>query len=376
MRKVLLLAPMSSVHERFNIANINVLKKMNCELHIAANFKLDEHTQRYEQELQQEQIITHHIPFQRSSLRKNLKCIPTLKELFRHEQFDMVHCHTETGGILTRMSMNVCKKTKYLYTPHGMSFYKGSSLKSQLIYRPIEKWICNAMSANLAMNEEEYQTLYKWNEKTAYYIHGIGVRLDTIQEIQVDRKNKRSQFGIPEDATLLLSVGELNKNKNHSTILKALQHMEEKPNNLYYMVCGEGVLKNNLLEQAKRNDTDWELILPGYRYDIAEIFNIADVFVFPSYHEGLAVAMMQAMAAGLPIVCSKIRGNVDLVKAEKGGFLCKPSDYQGFALYLKRLFKNEKLREEMGKYNLEEVGKYAICNVEKETESIYKSVLD
>ena len=190
MKKVLLLAPMSSVHERFNIANINVLKKMNCELHIAANFKLDEHTRRYEQELQQEQIITHHIPFQRSSLRKNLKCIPTLKELFRNEQFDMVHCHTETGGIITRMSMNACKKTKFLYTPHGMSFYKGSSLKSQLIYKPIEKWICNAMSANLAMNEEEYQILCKWNKRSACYIHGIGVRLDTIQDIQIDRKNK------------------------------------------------------------------------------------------------------------------------------------------------------------------------------------------
>lgn len=376
MKKVLLLAPMSSVHERFNIANINVLRKMNCELHIAANFELDEHTQKYERELQQDQIITHHIPFKRSSLKKNLKCITAMKELFKREQFDMVHCHTETGGILTRMSMKACKKTKYVYTPHGMSFYNGSSLKSQLVYKTIEKWICNAMHANLAMNKEEYQVLCKWNKETACFIHGIGVQLDTIQRIHVDRENKRKEFGIPEDATLLLSVGELNENKNHSTILNALNHMKERPENVYYMICGEGMLRDELIEQAKENNMDGQLILPGYRYDIAEIFNIADVFVFPSYHEGLSVALMQAMAAGLPIVCSNIRGNVDLIHEGEGGFLCASNDSKGFAKYIQTLFANEDLRVQMGKYNLIEVKKYAIENVEQETEVIYRGVLE
>src|SRR5690606_17079104 len=91
--------------------------------------------------------------------------------------------------------------------------------------------------------------------------------------------------------------------------------------------------------------------LLGFRSDIDELTNISDLFVFPSFREGLSLALMEAMSSGLPIVCSKIRGNMDLVENESGGFLINPSDIQGFASAIEKVKQDNLLRESMAKIN-------------------------
>ena len=372
MIKALLLAPMSSVHERFNVANIEALKSLGYEIHIASNFSFCGHDEEYKNSLDKQQIITHQIPFVRGSLLKNLKVIPQLKELLKNGKFDVVHCHTETGGILTRLSMSACKSAKYVFTPHGMSFYKGSSIKSQMIYYPIEKWICKMMSANLAMNSEELAVLQKWNENTAKFIHGIGVDIKSIDNISVNIEQKRREFGISADAELILSIGELNENKNHEVVIKAISQIENNEN-IYYMICGEGEKRDELMSLAKECGIAERFILTGYRYDVKEILKTADLFVFPSFHEGLAVSLMEAMRTPLPIVCSKIRGNVDLIQDGKGGYLCEPTDIKSITHLLDKLLNNEQLCNDFKRINFENAENYSIESVIEEISKIYSA---
>ncbi len=374
MSKALLLAPMSSVHERFNIANINALKELGCDIHLAANFEVDAHSREYGNEVKNRGISIHNIPFERASLKKNFACIPSIKNLLKEEKFDIVHCHTETGGILTRFAMTEYPKAKYLYTPHGMSFYKGSSLKSQCIYKPIEKFICSKMDINFAMNSEEYSYLCKWNKSTAEFVHGAGVDFEPIFGAAVNKKEKCKEFGIPDGKKILLSVGELNENKNHTVILKALSKIpEEKRPHL--IICGVGELREQLEGCAKELNVGKNVTFAGYRYDIPEIVNIADIFVFPSFHEGLSVALMQAMAAGLPVVCSKIRGNVDLIENNKGGFLVNPDDEKGFYQSITDLLNDESLRKCFGEYNRNKVTDFSVDRVTEELYKVYDKLL-
>lgn len=375
IKKVLLLAPMASVHEKFNIANINVLSSLGCEIHIAANFQMDDCAIKFAQTVRRCGYITHHIPFARASLKNNLKCIPLIQELLRQEKFDMVHCHTETGGILIRICQHILPSAKYVYTPHGMSFYRGSPLKTQILYRPIEKWICAGMDINIAMNAEELEVLNHWNAKTANYIHGIGVEIAQYSDIKVDRNAKRKEFGIPENAVVLLAVGELNKNKNHQVILKALTYFKPIPKELFLLVCGKGELRDQLAKQASAIGFGDQLILAGYRNDMVQIYQIADCLVFPSYHEGLPVSVVQGMAAGLPIVASKIRGITDLITHGEGGFLCDPEDKVGFYQGISRCLDNADLRQKMGAYNRQKAKLFDISNVENELNLIYRKVL-
>ena len=370
MKKALLFAPMSSVHERFNIANIEALRELDYEVHLLANFSCDEHANEYKQKCIKQGLIIHDMPFSRHSLKSNLQFIKRIRKILEDKKFNIVHAHTETGGLLLRFSMCANKKTKYIYTAHGMSFYKGSPLKSQMIYKPIERFICKKMDANLAINQEEFFYLKKWKPDAAFFVHGAGFDMEAITKEQCDVNKKKTELGIPLNRKLILSVGELNDNKNHIVILKAVSEMkeEERP---YLLICGEGEKRDELISFAKSFSYEDKLFLPGYRYDMPEIFHIADLFVFPSYHEGLSFALMQAMTAKLPVICSKIRGNVDLITDGVGGYLLEPTDSDSFRARIEDLLNDKGKSGKFGEENSKKVRLFDISNVKQELKKIY-----
>ena len=370
-----MLAPMGSVHRRFNRANIDALKSLGYQIELVANFENGEgpevHNQKYVAECTKNGIVTHSIPFARHSLTGSLKCLPLVKELLKEGQYDIVHAHTETGGLILRLARGVKGKSRFFYTPHGMSFWKGSSLKSQMIYRPLERWICSGMDMNLGMNQEEVDVLRKWNSKTAAYIHGIGLNLERFQKTGRSKKEVCAEFGLKEDDKFIVSVGELDDNKNHITAIKALAMLEHK--NFKYVVCGVGPNKEMLERYAQDNGLGGKVILAGYRSDIPDILNAADIFVFPSFHEGLPVSALEAMACGLPLICSKIRGNVDIVKDGENGFLFEPDDFVALSLSLEKLFCNQELTLSFGKKNKALVIEYSLDSLIEELIKIYKN---
>ena len=373
MKKALLMAPMGSVHRRFNQANITALLALGYEVHLLANFEVGEGTEKQNQEYVKEcktkGITTHSIPYQRHSLLKNIKLVKDTKALLKEGHFDLVHAHTETGGLIFRMSVGAAKGAKLFYTPHGMSFYKGSSLKSQLIYRPIEKWICKKMDGNLAINVEEYETVLKWKQSSAYLTHGIGLNVQRIQTVTRNRESILNELGVPQDAKVILSIGELDENKNHITVINALAELNS--NNAYYMICGVGDKEVYLKEQAEKKGLGKRVILCGYRRDIPDIINAADIFVFPSKHEGLPVSLMEAMAGGLPIICSDIRGNRDLIRNEENGYLFNPTNVGELKEKLQKLLNNSETRKEFGIKVQQEIIAYSQEKVVEELKKIY-----
>lgn len=373
MKKALMLSPMGSVHRRFNKANIDALHALGYVVELAANFENGEgpevHNQKYVGECSEKGIKTHSIPFKRHSLSGSLKCLPQLKQLLRNGQYDIVHTHTETGGLLLRLACDVKGKSKFFYTPHGMSFWKGSSLKSQLVYKPLERWICSGMDMNLGMNIEEVENLERWNKETAIYVHGIGLNSLRMQSPVRTREDARKEFGLGPDDKLLVSIGELDDNKNHTTVIKALAMINRK--DFKYVVCGVGRNNEKLLEQAAIAGLKDNLILAGYRSDIPDVLNAADIFVFPSFHEGMPVSALEAMACSLPVICSEIRGNVDIIKEGDNGYLFQPDDADTLAKYILLLIDDNDKRQDMGKKNVEIVKNFSMEAVTEELKTIY-----
>ena len=264
-------------------------------------------------------------------------------------------------------------KSKFVFTPHGMSFWKGSSLKSQLVYRPLERWICSAMDMNLGMNMEEVENLEQWNKRTAHYVHGVGLNVARMQNPSRSREQMREEFGLTESDKFIVSIGELDDNKNHITVIKALAILGRK--DFKYVVCGVGPNKDMLLAEAECTGLKENVILAGYRSDIPDVLNAADIFVFPSFHEGMPVSALEAMACSLPVVCSAIRGNVDVVKDGDNGYLFKPSDVDTLSRKIALLMDNEALREQMGAKNKEIVREFSLVAVIEELKDIYSKVL-
>lgn len=264
----------------------------------------------------------------RSPLDKgNLTAVKEIKKLVQTQHYDIVHCHTPIASACTRLACRKARKqgTKVFYTAHGFHFYQGAPKKNWLIFYPIEKLCARWTDALITINGQDYQRAQKkLRAKKVCYMPGVGIDAEYFANIQVDCAEKRKELGIPEDARLLLSVGELNENKNHQVVLRAMAQLNDP--NVHYMIAGNGGLQERLLQMAKELGLEKQFHLLGFRRDVAELYKTADVYVHCSYREGLPVSVMEARAAGIPIICSNIRGNADLINA---AFRFEPGDPAG-----------------------------------------------
>ncbi|MBN8235136.1 glycosyltransferase family 4 protein [Halobacillus kuroshimensis] len=317
----------------------------------------------------------YNLPFERSPLKlNNLITYKKLKKLIELNEFDIIHCHTPVGGAISRLASKNAKsnKTKLIYTAHGFHFYKGAPIINWLLYYPTERWLSKYTDVLLTINKEDFDRAQNFEANSIKYIPGVGIDTKKFDALNINQQRKRSEFDIPESNTVILSVGELNKNKNHEAIIKALAKMNNPE--IFYVICGEGPLKKHLEKVSEELNVCDQVKFLGFRKDIAEIIKMSDIFAFPSLREGLSLSLMEVMSSGLPVVCSDIRGNRDLIQQELGGYLVQPNDIEGFSNAIMKIQNDISLIKRMGDYNKKFVKDYDINNVLQHLEEIYAGV--
>ncbi|MGF2618139.1 glycosyltransferase family 4 protein [Rossellomorea vietnamensis] len=371
MKKILFTATVQSHICQFHLPYIKMLKDMGYEVHVAARDNLAEK----EGLTLEGPDKVFNVPFSRSPLKKeNLKAYKTIKEIIDKNDYDVINCNTPMGGVISRLAARTRKKskTKVIYIAHGFHFFKGAPVTNWLLYFPIEFFLSYITDALLTINKEDFQRAKKYfHAKETYYIPGIGVRTEKFR-VAVPSTNKREEIGVPNDSIILLSVGELYPRKNHEVMIKAMARLKE--NNIYYVICGNGILDKYLYDLAQQNGVEDKIIFAGYRRDIPEIMKVSDIYVFPSMREGLGLAGIEAMASGLPMVTSNINGILDYMEEGKSGFLCPPDNDRAFAEAITKMIVNSKLRDQMGHYNIKAAQKFDVENVKDEMRKIYKEI--
>lgn len=317
----------------------------------------------------------HQIDFSRSPMSiNNLRAYGQLKKVLECENYDIVHCHTPNASVITRIACRRFRKKsglKVFYTAHGFHFYKGAPILNWMIFYPIEK-ICSFFTDKLiTINKEDYELARKkFHAKEVHYVPGVGIDLSKFENIQVDKKEKRKEIGVSEDAFLLLSVGELNENKNHQVIIRALARINNP--NIHYVVAGIGDYKNNLLELAKNLGVITNVHLIGYKKNVEELYNVSDLFCFPSKREGLGLAAIEAMASGLPIIAAINRGTKEYVIVDENGFLFDSKNVQEISKLILKLQEDNNLYKKLLKKVRKTVDKYDIKNVIEIMQEIYE----
>jgi glycosyltransferase involved in cell wall biosynthesis len=368
--KILYVTTISNTVNAFLIPHI---KRLIDEGHqVDAAFKIE---QEVKPEITEMGCKIHEIPFQRSPLSKdNFKAYKKLNELIVAGKYDLVHTHTPVASAIVRLACKNLSSVKIYYTAHGFHFYKGAPIKNWLIYYPIEKWLSRYTEVLITINNEDYQRAKKsFKAGRVEYIPGVGLDTKKFTNVIIDKSAKRKELGLPEDAFIVLSVGELNKNKNHELIIKALARLNNSK--IYYVICGQGPLEHYLREVADKVGIGNRVKLLGLRNDIAEICKAADIFAFPSKREGLGLAALEAMACGLPIVTSNVHGIVDYSVNGKTGFSCNPKNVEEFTLGINTLMNDEELRILIRNYNIKSVKKFDIQESLRIIKSIYADVL-
>jgi glycosyltransferase involved in cell wall biosynthesis len=364
--KILIVTTISNTVNLFLIPHIKLLIDQGYQVDIAFNTFHD-----VKSEIIEMGCKVHNIEFQRSPInRQNILAYKKLKKLVNNEKYDIVHTHTPVASACVRLACRKMKNVKVIYTAHGFHFYNGAPFLNWFLYYPIEKYLSKYTDILITINNEDYKRANSlFNAKKVEYVPGVGLDTRKIQSMTTDKQAKRKELGLPNEAFLLLSVGELNNNKNHKAVIKAIAKLNNP--NIYYVVCGQGPLVSYLNKLILEMGLEKQVKLLGFRKDIIEICKAADLFIFPSLREGLSVALMEAMACKLPVVCSDIRGNRDLVKDGEGGYLVFPDDEEAFANALQKFSGNLSLIESFGDYNKNLMKQYEIESVLKKMKSIY-----
>jgi glycosyltransferase EpsD len=318
------------------------------------------------------------ISIKRSPYRfDNIRAYFQLKKIITENNYNIIHCHTPMGGILGRLvAMWVGTGVKVLYTAHGFHFYRKAPLKNWLIYYPAEKYFAKYTDVLITINEEDYNlAVEKFSQcKKIYKINGVGVDLERFHLIK-NKQELRKSMGYGGNEFIILYIAEFTANKNHLFLLNQIRILRNSIPNLKLLFAGSG----DLMDRCKKAAIDLDISnitdFLEYRSDIDKLCGISDIAVSPSRREGLPIGIIEALASGLPIVCSKIRGHVDVVVDGRNGFLFDLNYPNQFNESIIKLYNNIDLRSIISYNNAEDAMKYSVDIALNRMANIYKEFM-
>lgn len=372
MKKVLLTATVQSHIAQFHRPLAEVLHEHGYELHVAARNNLGE---KNGLSLDFADKVFD-VPFSRSPKSPdNVKAYFQLKKILAADTYEVVHCNTPMGGIVTRLAAVKARKqgTRVFYTAHGFHFYKGASKKNWLVFYPVEKIMAGFCDTLITITKEDQRLAGQKFHTNVEHIHGVGVYTERYHAVSdAEKLQMRSKEGLKDSDFVILCTGELNQNKNQKALIKAAAELKESIPGLKILLAGNGPLEQELRMQIRELGVEDEVRLLGYRTDLEKVTPAADLVVSCSYREGLPLNILEAMLCRKPVVASVNRGHRELVRTGYNGYLVPPDSPAKYAEAIKKIYSSRKLAEQLGENGFRMAQPYTAASVKKELSRIYQ----
>ncbi|MCR4831071.1 MAG: glycosyltransferase family 4 protein [Pseudobutyrivibrio sp.] len=387
-KKALMHAHTAYMATQFNIDNIKILQSLGYEVDVACCWQ-DGDSALSPDAMQGRRKKLDDLGcrvIETASLRKIFnvfelsKAYRQLKREIETNRYAIVHTQSPIGGVICRLACRKARKlygTKVIYAAHGFHFFKGASKKNWLVFYNVEKYCSKFTDLLITINKEDYENAKSFNAKEVVYVPGAGVDTNKFVASAGAREKIREELEISDETTVLLSVGELIPRKNHIEVLRALKQMKDAgiADNIRYLIAGRGRIAKELHDTINDLGLSEIVTMLGFRSDVADIFAASDIYVFPSHQEGLPVALMEAMSVGMPIVCSEIRGNTDLISAGEGGYLFDSKDSKTLVSAIEHMLNTPVLqRKKMGERNIDVMKQFDKDTVNEIMRRIYENI--
>ena len=203
----------------------------------------------------------------------------------------------------------------------------------------------------------------------------IGIVLETFAE-SGNAERYRSELKLRPEIKVIGSIGRLTSEKGHRYLLEAFPAVLRKFPDSKLLLVGDGNLREKLLMRAKKLGITESVIFLGYKKDIKPLLSIMDIFVFPSLTEGFGMALLEAMAMGVPIIASKVGGIPEIIKEGETGVLVKPKSSSEIAEAIIKLLSEKEISHRMKARSKEEVRRFSVEEMVRKYENLYISLVD
>lgn len=338
--QVLILATTNDFLLKFERENVKLLQSMGYRVHYAANLREPGYVDHGDR-IRELGVTVHHVDIARSPylLGDNRRALSQLLTLVRRWNIRAIHCHTPVGGLLGRLVGQFSPlKPVVVYTAHGFHFYRGAPLFNRLAFYPVEWELARHTDILVVINQEDWLAARKLplpRGGKVFRLPGVGLDREVFSPLPPqEREALREELGLSPEELFLLSIGELNLNKNHQVVLEALSILKRRPGGLSrirYGICGEGFARPRLEREIRDRGLEGIVTLYGYRPDVPRLLGCADATVFPSRREGLGMAGLESLAMGVPVLAADNRGTREYMVHGKNGLIYPWDDPAGFA---------------------------------------------
>lgn len=367
--KVLLTATVQSHICQFHRPLVELLHENGCEVHVAAKDNLAE-----KNGLKLDFVDKiFDVPFARSPKNMdNLQAYKELKKIIEKEKYDIIHCNTPMGGIVTRLAARKARKlgSKVYYTAHGFHFYQGAPKKNWIVFYPVEKLFSRITDTLITITREDYALASKKFHCNVAYMHGVGVNEERYYPVSYEEQLKlKAELGFTENQRILLCVGELLPNKNQKMAIHAMKSIVQKFPNAVLLIAGNGPEKENHENEIAQSRMQDHVKMLGYCTFLEKYQRITDVLLACSYREGLPLNLVEAMLTQNPVVASVNRGHRELIQNGKNGYLVMSE--QEMADRVSDILEDDDLRNQIGVAAREYAKNYGFTNVKEELRRIY-----
>lgn len=370
--KVLFVATVYTHLANFHIPSIKILHSKGYEVHAAASSaegRMDE--------IEAVGAFCHDILFSRSPFSPaNIKALLQLVSLLRTHRFELIHVHTPIASFLARLAAKATKQGAVLYTVHGFHFFKGAQLIDWLFYYTAEKIAAKLTDCLITINGEDYKNALRLGfepGKNLYLVNGVGV--DTEEYLPLpDTCGIRKELDMSRDSVIVTCIAELSAVKDHTFLLNAWARIAKRREDVCLLLVGTG-RDEQKLKLKVRDECILRVRFLGFRHDVKDILVGTDIVVLTSKREGLPRSIMEAMAAGKPVIATDVRGSRDLVKNERTGLLVESGSLDGLVKAMERLILDRESRLSFGAAGRDRIKDYSLQNVLAQMSSIYDSFL-
>lgn len=350
MKKILYVATVDVHIKTFHLPYLKMLKENGYEVHVATNG--DEQFPYCD--------VKHQICIERSPFKvNNLKAIKQLKKIIDKEKFDIIHCHTPMGSVVTRLAAREARKngTRVIYTAHGFHFYKGAPLINWMLFYPVEWYLAKYTDTLITINQEDFQRAKQRFGKRCndiQYVPGVGI--DTKKfDFEMSEKEKiklRETLGLKKDDFVLTCVARLDKNKNQGFLIKCMRELIKEHKNIHLLLVGRDELNGKYQKISKKMNLEDNVHFLGNRDDVPQLLRISNVAVSASKREGLGMNLIEALYSNIPVIATENRGHRDIVRNYENGYLIQNFDENDFKEKICKIYREENVLEKQTKNSI------------------------
>jgi len=307
---------------------------------------------------------------------QDLRAFFSLWRLMIREKPAIVHTHSSKAGLLGRWAAKLACVPIIVHTPHGHVFYGHFGPLASKLFLLLEKVTAPITDRMVALTEAERNDYIEFSVSSPHKIVTIhsGVEIERYKTAKVNAREKKTSLGLNPQALIVGAVGWLLPIKGPLYLLKAMVQIWQSIPEPELIFVGKGELEDELRKEALKMGVADKVVFLGWRGDIPEIMQILDVLVLPSLNEGMGRVLVEAMAAGKPIVASRVGGIIDLVKNTKNGLLVEPGDVNGLSLAIRELLMDKKMRVEMGQRGRTMAHDFSVENMVEKIDALYSQL--